>query len=188
MIIVCVKVSQFYFFHALCSRIKKCNCEQLCQVRGSVNIVEFRPIMLGGSLVMELRKWNVKDMTEVNKAQQEKNFTGDFTMRKLPEEANSEEEIYFVEFRKGCKTRPHIHMSEQILVVSEGKGVVVFVEKMDLNESHESTRLSKKEYEINKGDIVRVPAGLIHWHGALEDNDFSHIAIRKKTATETIWL
>jgi quercetin dioxygenase-like cupin family protein len=59
---------------------------------------------------------------------------------------------------------------------------------MDLNESHESPRLSKKEYEINEGDIIRVPAGLIHWHGALEDNDFSHIAIRKKTATETIWL
>jgi 4-carboxymuconolactone decarboxylase len=144
--------------------------------------------MTGGSLAMELRKWNVKDMTEVDKAQQEKNFTGDFTMRKLPEEANSDEEIYFVEFRKGCMTNPHIHMSEQILVVTEGKGIVVFIEKMDLNESHESARISKKEYEINKGDIVRVPAGLIHWHGAIKDNDFSHIAIRKKTSTETIWL
>ena len=137
---------------------------------------------------MELKKWNINDMKEVAKTQQEKNFTGDFTMRKLPEEANSEEEIYFVEFRKGCKTSPHIHLSEQILIVTEGKGIVVFVEKMDLNVSDGSAGLSKKEYEINKGDIIRVPAGLIHWHGALEDNDFSHVAIRKKTATETIWL
>lgn len=137
---------------------------------------------------MELKKWNIKEMTEVPKAQQEKNFTGDFTMRKLPEEANSEEEIYFVEFRKGCKTNPHIHMSEQILVVTEGKGIVVFVEKMNLNESNGSAELSRKEYEINRGDIVRVPAGLIHWHGAIKDHDFSHIAIRKKTVTETIWL
>ncbi len=137
---------------------------------------------------MELKKWNIKDMTEVAKTLQEKNFTGDFTMRKLPEEANSEEEIYFVEFRKGCKTRPHIHMSEQILVVTEGKGIVVFVEKMDPNESNGDAGISTKEYEINKGDIVRIPAGLVHWHGAIKDNDFSHIAVRKKTATDTIWL
>src|SRR5689334_16664299 len=104
---------------------------------------------------MELKKWNINDMKEVAKSKQERNFTGDFTMRKLPEEVNSEEEIYFVEFRKGCKTRPHIHMSEQILIVTEGKGIVVFVEKMDLNESDGSARLSRKEYEINKGDIVR---------------------------------
>jgi 4-carboxymuconolactone decarboxylase len=137
---------------------------------------------------MELKKWNINDMKEVAKSQQERNFTGDFTMRKLPEEVNSEEEIYFVEFRKGCKTRPHIHMSEQILIITEGKGIVVFVEKMDINESDGSARLSRKECEINKGDIIRVPAGIIHWHGAIINNDFSHIAIRKKTATDTIWL
>lgn len=137
---------------------------------------------------MELKKWNINQMTEVPKSQQEKNFTGDFTMRKLPEEPNSEEEIYFVEFRRGCKTRPHIHMSEQILIVNEGNGIVGFVEKIDLNESSTNATLTKKEYEINEGDIVRIPSGLLHWHGAIKDNDLSHIAIRKKTLTETIWL
>ena len=137
---------------------------------------------------MELKKWNINHMTEVPKSQQEKNFTGDFTMHKLQEEPNSEEEIYFVEFRSGCKTRPHIHMSEQILIVKEGNGMVGFVEKTDLNESRTNATLTKKEYEINEGDIVRIPAGLLHWHGAIKDNDFSHIAIRKKTLTETIWL
>lgn len=137
---------------------------------------------------MELKKWNINQMTEVPKSQQEKNFTGDFTMRKLPEEPNSEEEIYFVEFRRGCKTRPHIHLSEQILIIKEGKGIVGFVEKVDQNESNTNATLTKKEYEINEGDIVRIPAGLLHWHGAIKDNDLSHIAIRKKTLTETIWL
>jgi 4-carboxymuconolactone decarboxylase len=46
----------------------------------------------------------------------------------------------------------------------------------------------KWEYELKKGDIVRIPAGLVHWHGASEDNDFSHVAVRKKTPIETIWL
>jgi len=137
---------------------------------------------------MELKKWNINQMIEVPKSQQEKNFTGDFTMRKLPEEPNSEEEIYFVEFRRGCKTRLHIHLSEQILIVNEGNGIVGFVEKMDQNESSTDATLTKKEYEINEGDIVRIPAGLLHWHGAIKDHDLSHIAIRKKTLTETIWL
>jgi len=119
---------------------------------------------------------------------QEKNFAGDFVMRKLTEESNSEEEIYYVEFKKGCKTRPHVHMSEQTLFVIEGSGTVVFVEKMDLNESDASAGLARKEYELNEGDIVRVPAGVVHWHGALEGKDFAHLAIRKKTTIDTSWL
>ena len=78
-------------------------------------------------------------------------------------------------------------MSEQILIPTEGKGTVVFVEKMDVSDQSGSTRVLNKEYEIKKGDIVRVPAGLIHWHGAIKGEDFSHIAIRKKTNIENIW-
>ena len=76
----------------------------------------------------------------------------------------------------------------QILIPTEGKGTVVFVEKMDVSDQSGSTRILNKEYEIKKGDIVRVPAGLIHWHGAMKGEDFSHIAIRKKTNIENIWL
>ncbi len=137
---------------------------------------------------MELKIWNINKMTDIPKMMQEKNFTGDFVMRKLTEESNSEEEIYYVEFKKGCKTRPHVHMSEQTLFVTDGSGTVVFVEKMDLNESDASAGLARKEYELNEGDIVRVPAGLVHWHGALKGKDFAHLAIRKKTTIDTIWL
>jgi quercetin dioxygenase-like cupin family protein len=46
--------------------------------------------------------------------------------------------------------------------------------------------------ELSEGDVVCVPAGTLHWHGALENNSnesdhFSHLAIRKRTDTETIW-
>jgi quercetin dioxygenase-like cupin family protein len=127
-------------------------------------------------------------MEEIPKAVQGKNFTGEFVMRKLAEESNSEEEIYHVEFKKGCKTRPHVHMSEQTLFVTDGIGTVVFVEKIDLDKSGSNAGLAKKEYNLEKGDIVRIPAGLVHWHGALEDRDFSHVAVRKKTPIETVWL
>jgi quercetin dioxygenase-like cupin family protein len=137
---------------------------------------------------MELKIWNINNMEEIPKAVQEKNFTGKFVMRKLVEEPNSEEEIYYVEFKKGCKTRPHVHMSEQTLFVTDGVGTVVFVEKIDLDKLGSNVGLARKEYDLIKGDIVRIPAGLVHWHGALEDKDFSHVAVRKKTAIETIWL
>ena len=137
---------------------------------------------------MDLKILNVNHMTEIPKIEHEKHFTGDFMMRKMAEEITSEEEIYYVEFRGGCTTRPHIHMSEQILIPTEGKGTVVFVEKMDVSDQSGSTRILNKEYEIKKGDVVRVPAGLIHWHGAMKGEDFSHIAIRKKTNIENIWL
>jgi len=137
---------------------------------------------------MELKIWNINNMEEIPKAVQEKNFTGEFVMRKLAEESNSEEEIYYVVFKKGCKTRPHVHMSEQTLFVTDGIGTVVFVEKMDLDNSGSNAGLARKKYELKKGDIVRIPAGLVHWHGASENNDFSHVAVRKKTPIETIWL
>lgn len=137
---------------------------------------------------MDLKILNVSNMTEIPKIEHENHFTGDFMMRKMAEDISSEEEIYYVEFRSGCTTRPHIHMSEQILIATEGKGTVVFVEKMDISDQRGSTRILNKEYEIKKGDIVRVPAGLIHWHGAMKGEDFSHIAIRKKTNIENIWL
>ena len=121
---------------------------------------------------MDLKILNVNNMTEIPKIEHEKHFTGDFMMRKMAEEITSEEEIYYVEFRGGCTTRFHIHMSEQILIPTEGKGTVVFVEKMDVSDQSRSTRILNKEYEIKKGDIVRVPAGLIHWHGAMKGEDF----------------
>jgi quercetin dioxygenase-like cupin family protein len=142
----------------------------------------------GDRYLMELKIWNINNMEEIPKAVQEKNFTGEFVMRKLAEESNSEDEIYYVVFKKGCKTRPHVHMSEQTLFVTDGIGTVAFVEKMDLDNSGSNAGLTRKEYGLKKGDIVRIPAGLVHWHGASEDNDFSHVAVRKKTPIETIWL
>ena len=47
--------------------------------------------------------------------------------------------------------------------------------------------------ELFEGDVVCIPAVTLHWHGALEDNtsngleQVAHLAIRKRTDTETIW-
>ena len=115
---------------------------------------------------------------------------------------SQEQELYYVTFKKGCRTRPHIHATDQTLVAIKGKGIVVVVDKIEINSdgksalikslSEVSSSSSSSVIELSEGDVVCVPAGKLHWHGALrnstEDSDsFSHLAIRKRTDMETIW-
>ena len=130
-------------------------------------------------------------------------FTNDdFDIREIIDENTSQEqEVYYVTFRKGCRTRPHIHATDQTLVAVRGRGIVVLVDKIEINSDGKSAIIkplpersssSSSIIELAEGDVVCVPAGTLHWHGALENNSsesdhFSHLAIRKRTDEETIW-
>ena len=35
----------------------------------------------------------------------------------------------------------------------------------------------KPERELHPGDVVNIPAGVKHWHGAAPDSWFSHLAV-----------
>ncbi len=115
---------------------------------------------------------------------------------------SQEQELYYVTFKKGCRTRPHIHATDQTLVAIKGKGIVVVVDKIEINSDGKSAIIkslsdlssskSSSVFELSEGDVVCVPAGKLHWHGALgnstaESESFSHLAIRKRTDIETIW-
>jgi quercetin dioxygenase-like cupin family protein len=56
-------------------------------------------------------------------------------------------------------TRIHKHNVVQILVVTEGKGVV---------------GNDDGEHFVYPGDIIYVPPEEKHWHGAAKDSTFSH--------------
>lgn len=136
-------------------------------------------------------------------------FTNDeFDIREIIDANTSQEqEVYYVTFKKGCRTRPHIHASDQTLVAVKGRGIVVLVDKIEINSDGKSAIIkplfersssssasssSSSAVELAEGDVVCVPAGTLHWHGALENNSdeseaFSHLAIRKRTDLETIW-
>jgi quercetin dioxygenase-like cupin family protein len=48
-------------------------------------------------------------------------------------EQKKDHQIYYVTFKKGCRTRPHIPISDQNLVAIKGKGIiVVFVNKIEI--------------------------------------------------------
>jgi quercetin dioxygenase-like cupin family protein len=117
---------------------------------------------------------------------------------------SQEQEVYYVTFNKGCRTRPHIHATDQTLIAVKGRGIVVLVDKIEINsdgksavikpasERSSSSSSSSSSIELTEGDVVCVPAGTLHWHGALENKSnrsdlFSHLAIRKRTDVETIW-
>jgi quercetin dioxygenase-like cupin family protein len=69
-----------------------------------------------------------------------------------------------VNFGKGVRNKFHVHESDQILIVTKGKGIVVT--------EHE-------QREVSVGDIILFPTGEKHWHGATEDSEFSHIYITR---------
>ncbi|MDQ3837871.1 MAG: hypothetical protein M3297_01225 [Thermoproteota archaeon] len=104
-------------------------------------------------------------------------FTGNVTIREVLGEDNSlEQEMYHVTFHAGALTTLHYHESDQILIATEGRGIVGLINgdnilrpKLDLNNI----------MLLSEQDTVCVPANIIHFHGALDREDFSHIAIMK---------
>ena len=67
-------------------------------------------------------------------------------------------------FGKGVRNKFHAHDCEQILVVTSGKGVIATEAEDEL---------------VVVGDIVIIPAGEKHWHGATRDSEFSHLYVTR---------
>ena len=91
-------------------------------------------------------------------------FTGPDVTRQTLLPDSKEYNVNVVNFGKGVRNKFHAHDSEQILIVTSGKGMSV-------------TETEKKV--ITVGDIVIIPAGEKHWHGATEDSEFSHIFVSR---------
>ncbi len=69
--------------------------------------------------------------------------------------------IAVVSYSPGSKLKWHTHDSEQILYVTEGKGILA---------------TKKAEHIVTPGMIIVIPPGEIHYHGATKDSSFTHIA------------
>jgi 4-carboxymuconolactone decarboxylase len=68
-----------------------------------------------------------------------------------------------VTFEPGARTAWHTHPRGQILIVTAGTGRV--------------QRWGDPIEEIRSGDVVQIPAGQKHWHGASPNASMTHIAI-----------
>ena len=72
-----------------------------------------------------------------------------------------------VTFEPGCRNWWHIHHAKsgggQMLLVTAGRGYY--------------QEWGKDAQEIKPGDVIHIPAGVKHWHGAAPDSWFAHLAI-----------
>ena len=97
-------------------------------------------------------------------------FTGNPVSRQTPFNPDEMQSVNFgiVSFSAGSRNKFHKHTSDQILVITEGTGVVA---------------TDDEERIVNAGDVVLIPAGENHWHGAPHDTPMAHITIQAKGST-----
>ena len=72
-----------------------------------------------------------------------------------------------VTFEPGCRNNWHVHQAAkgggQILLCTGGRGWY--------------QEWGKPARELHMGDVVVIPAGVKHWHGAARDSWVSHLAV-----------
>ena len=91
-------------------------------------------------------------------------FTGPDVTRQSLELDSKELTVAVVNFGKGVRNKFHAHDSEQLLIVTAGRGIVA---------------TEKEKRVVTQGDVILFSAGEKHWHGATEDSEFSHIYVTK---------
>ena len=84
-----------------------------------------------------------------------------------------------VTFEPGCRNNWHIHTAKtgggQLLICVDGEGWY--------------QEDGKAAQSLKAGDVVTIPAGVKHWHGAKADRWFSHLAVEcPGTETGSQWL
>ena len=105
-----------------------------------------------------------------------KYFTGTTYLTRLSENDTTwNSSIANVTFEPGARTNWHKHSGGQILLVTAGEG--------RYQEKGQPVRI------LHKGDVVRIPLNVEHWHGAAPDSWFAHISIETNLPdNETTWL
>lgn len=92
------------------------------------------------------------------------NFSGRVRMQRIKQSQEAGGlDLVAVFFEAGARTRPHIHTTDQYLYVVQGEGIVA---------TETERRL------IRTGDVILIPAGQWHWHGATATSAMCHISAR----------
>lgn len=80
-----------------------------------------------------------------------------------------------VTFMAGARTHWHSLPLGKTLILTEGRGLV--------------QQWGQAVQEIRPGDVVSIPAGVKHWHGAVADSSATHYAIKEHLDTKAAeWL
>jgi len=103
------------------------------------------------------------------------NFTGTVWLHPLVEaDSLNPNAVGSVTFEPGARSRWHTHPAGQILIAVDGVGY--YQEK------------GKPKQILRKGDAVKCPHNIPHWHGASSDTAFVQIAVTGRQNGPTVWL
>lgn len=91
------------------------------------------------------------------------NFSGEVWLSPLSGHKELNVPMFNVTFAPACRNNWHSHTGGQILIATAGIGY--YQEK------------GQPARRLFPGDIVEIPAGVVHWHGAAPDSWFAHLAI-----------
>jgi quercetin dioxygenase-like cupin family protein len=103
------------------------------------------------------------------------NFIGTAWLQQLvTSDSTNSIQVGNVTFEPGARTKWHSHPGGQILLATSGLGYY--------QEKDSAKRL------LRKGDVVKCPPNVPHWHGASIDTEFIQVAITNAANGATVWL
>lgn len=103
------------------------------------------------------------------------NFTGiAYVYPMITADSVNMTDIGNVTFEPGARSKWHQHPGGQILLVTGGRGY--YQER------------GKAKIVLQKGDAIKCPAGVAHWHGASPETSFMQVAVTGREKGPTVWL
>lgn len=103
------------------------------------------------------------------------NFTGNAYLQMLvATDSINLTSVGNVTFEPGARTKWHSHPGGQILLVIDGVGYY--------QEQGQPKRI------LRKGDAIKCPPNVSHWHGASPDTAFVQVAVTNNEKGTVIWL
>lgn len=103
------------------------------------------------------------------------NFKGEVWVKSLVDaDSLNETAVGNVTFAPGARSKWHLHPAGQIILATDGVGY------------YQEEGQAKKI--LRKGDVVKCPPNVPHWHGASADTAFVQIAITGRQNGPTKWL
>jgi len=132
-----------------------------------------------------MQKSNIKDVLPDNSML--KYFEGKVEVRKVINDSITKDlETFLVTFENGARTKLHYHEVDQVLMATEGKGIIALETKIEMTNDNSAKIRMDEVQDLSPGDFVCVPAFKWHWHGARKGENFAHYQIKK--SGKTVWV
>ena len=98
-------------------------------------------------------------------------FIGEVQAQTVVDDGARDLRLSEVTFKRGARNKLHVHSTDQILVITEGRGIVATADE---------------QREVEAGDVAFIPSNEPHWHGARPGEDMTHWSITGQCKTTIV--